>query len=126
MPSQGSHCNRCISSNFEFAREQFLHAFITFEYHHKIYNFHTDLRSPATTTNFDERRRTPTLRRPASGYTLAFFRSEYESPFHQVGYNSDALCLLYSAVWNALVRRIHNLVQYSGRFIQPVDGILAF
>src|ERR1017187_9739810 len=126
MPSQGSHRHRGISSNFEFAREQLLHAFITFEYHHKIYSFHTDLRSPATTTNFDERWRTPALRRPASGYTLAFFRSEYESPFHQVGYNSDALCLLHSPVGNALVRRVHDLVQHCGRFIKPVDGILAF
>src|SRR5665213_91339 len=116
----------CIRDSFEFAREQLLHAFFALEDHDKVYSLYTDLRSPTAAPDLDECRRTPTLRRPASGYTLAFFRSEHESPFHQVGYNSDALCLLHSPVGNALVRRVHNLVQYCGRFIQPVDGILAF
>jgi hypothetical protein len=43
-------------------------------------------------------------------------------PFYQVGYDRYALCLLQNFVGNALVRRVHDLVQHFGRIIQPVTA----
>jgi hypothetical protein len=45
------------------------------------------------------------------------FRSEDESAFYQVGYNRYALCPLHNLLGNALVRRVHDLVQHSGGII---------
>src|SRR5579864_4822457 len=126
MASQGSHGYRGISSNFEFAREQLLHAFFALENHDQVYSFYPDLRSPASAPKLDECRRTPAPRRAASGDTLAVFRSENESSFDQVGYNRYALGPLHNVVGNTLVRRVHDLVHHGGCVIEPVDGILAF
>src|ERR1035441_4982653 len=110
MPSHGPQGYRCIPSDFEFAREQLLHTFFALDDHYWVYRFCTDLRSPAPACNPYERRRTPTLRCPACGHTLAVLRSEDESPFYQMGYDRYALCPLHNLVGNALVRRGHDLV----------------
>jgi hypothetical protein len=60
---------------------------------------------------------------PAGDYAFAFFGSEYESAFDHVRYNSHTLCVPHDVVGNALVGRVHDLVQHFGGVIEPVNCI---
>src|SRR5580704_1192514 len=114
MPPHRPHRNTGISAHFEFARKQLLEALLSPDDHDQVDSFDTELGSPTAAPDLYEGGRAPAIRHPAGGDTLAFFRPEDKSPFHQMGDNGDALCAPQNVVGNALIRRVDEFVQHFG------------
>src|SRR5579864_3227727 len=110
MPSNWTCCCGSIPSNLEITREEPLHPFVILNDHDHVHSFHTDLQPPVSARNGDERGRTPTIRRAASGYAFASLTSEYKAAFDHVRHNGYALCVLQHFFRDSLVRHPHNFV----------------
>src|SRR5678815_180338 len=71
-----------------------LHTFFILNDHHQIDRLNTDLQTPASARNSNERRRAPSSRRAAGGDTFTPFASEDKTAFDHIGHYSYALCML--------------------------------
>ena len=71
-----------------------MHPFFILNDHDQVHSFHTDLQSPVSARNSNERRRAPAVRGAAGGYAFPSFTSEDKPAFDHVRHNGYALCVL--------------------------------
>src|SRR5579871_591444 len=110
MPSNGARRCGSVPSNLEVALEQLLHSLFILDDQYDVYSFYTDLQTPASARNRDERWCTPAIRGAASGYAFASFTSKDKTTFDHVWYDGHAFCMLQHFFGNSLVRHPHNFV----------------
>src|SRR4029077_802107 len=78
--------------------------------------FDSDLQSPTSAANGDERWRTPACTCTAGGDTTSMLATKDEATFDQVWHYQDALCIAQHLLRDALIRSRHDGVQdFDGR-----------
>src|SRR5438477_9918492 len=95
MPSNRTRCRRSVRSNVEITGEEPLHPFFILNDHDQVHGFYTNLQSPVSTGNGNERGRAPASRCAAGGYAFAALTAEDKPTFDHVGHNSYTLCVLH-------------------------------
>src|SRR5438046_1328783 len=94
MSSNRTSCRRSVRSNVEITGEESLHPFFILNDHDQVHSFYTNLESPVSTRNSNERGRAPASRCAAGGYAFAALTAEDKPAFNHVGHNGHTLCVL--------------------------------
>ena len=97
-----------------------LHSTVALDNHYQVDAFHTDLKTPASSADGEERRRAPAFCCAAGGDTFAALCAEHKSALNQVGHDSDAFSVIEHLFWNAFVRRGHHFVKYRSGMLETV------
>src|SRR5579864_310008 len=91
------------------------HSLVIGHNHHQVDSLTAQLKSPATTCNFDWGRGAPSpVRGPASGNALTVTSAESYCDLDHRGNHCDALSLIHHLVGDRLVRCPHDLFQNLG------------
>src|ERR1700686_1915046 len=94
-----------------------LETLVVHDQHNQIHAFDSDLQSPTSATNGDERRCAPACIRTGGGHTPSMLATEDEATFDQVWHYEDALCIAQHFLRDALIWSRHDGVQdVTGRF----------
>src|ERR1700732_13881 len=88
-----------------------LETLVVHDQHNQIHAFDSDLQSPTSAANGDERRCAPACIRTAGGDTTSMLAPKDEATFDQVWHYQDALCIAQRLLRDALVRSRHDGVQ---------------
>src|SRR6185437_13520603 len=110
------------SPHLEPALQQLVHALLVHDHHHQVNAFHSDLRSPASSTDGEELGRAPPRGRAADGEAFAVLGAKHETAFQHVRHYRHALGFVEYFVGNAFVRRGHDLVQHLAGFLHSFGG----
>ena len=118
-------CDRCIGSQSEFAREQFLRARLAVHQHDDIGLRSADLESDAAAFDANRSRSGPahpTLL-AAKHKALAILGADDERALLQAGNKNHALSFLQQVLRNAFVGSGHNLGEHVGGIVQTLGCV---
>ena len=123
MPSYRAGRRGAFSAELEFAGKQVLQAFVVHHQHHQVDAFGADLKTPASAADGNKCGRAPAGGGAAAGDAAAVLTAENEAGLDQVRDYHDAFRTVQHFFRNALVGRIHDLLEHVAGILQPLDGI---
>ena len=101
-----------------------LQTFVVHHQHHQVNAFRANLKTPASAADGDERGGAPARGRATAGDAAAMLTAENEAGLDQVRNHDDAFRVIQHFFRDALVGRIHNLLEHVAGILQPLDRIL--
>src|ERR1700730_4162272 len=93
-----------------------LEALIVHDQHDQINAFNSNLQSPTSPTNGDERGRAPAFSCAAAGHTTSMLAAKYEATLDQVWHYPDVFCIAHPLLRDPFVWSCHDGMQnFDGR-----------